>query len=347
MPSSYQMPAEWEKQQAIWLAWPHNREDWPGYFRPIPGVFAGIIAHIAASQQVNLLVKNQAAYDKVSATLTKKLGRDMKRVKLFIIPTNRVWLRDSGPIFVRDTTGEKIMLDFQFNAWAKYPDHKLDDAVPEQIGKHLPPPRIRPLHKGRRIVLEGGSIDVNGKGSILTTEECLLSKIQERNPDFKRGDYEEIFARYLGAPNVIWLDKGIAGDDTHGHVDDLARFIDPATVAIVVEHSKRDKNYALLKDNVKRLNRARDQDGKQLTVIELPMPKPVITERQRLPASYANFLITNNTVLVPTFEDKKNDALALEILAQHFRSRNVISIPSRDLVWGLGTLHCMSQQEPL
>jgi agmatine deiminase len=338
------MPAEWEKQHAVWLAWPHNKEDWPGKFAPIPWVYCEIVRLVTQAQRVRLVVRN--ARDEAQAReLLARAGANLDKVDFFIIPTDRIWLRDSGPIFVRDGSGRKHMLDWRFNAWAKYPNHKKDDKVPQHIAGHIPYPRIVSMHKGTRVVLEGGSIDVNGKGTLLTTEECLLSKVQCRNPRFTRGDYENVFEKYLGITNTIWLDKGIVGDDTHGHVDDLARFVNPTTVVVVSEKDKRDDNYGLLRENVKRLKAARDQNGKKLTVVELPMPKPLFFEGQRLPASYANFLITNAAVLVPTFNDLA-DRIVLNILAELFPRHEVVGIHCVDMVWGLGTIHCMSQQEP-
>jgi agmatine deiminase len=342
---AYRMPAEWEPHVATWLAWPHNKEDWPGKFPPIAWVYCDIIRYLTQSERVRLLVKN-AREEAHARDCCGRAGVDLKKLDIHIVPTDRVWLRDSGPIFVIDKNGGKVMLDWRFNAWAKYPNHKLDDKVPAQVEKLYRWKRVQPMHKGRRVVLEGGAIDVNGKGTLLTTEECLLSKVQERNPGFRRGDYEEVFETYLGINHIIWLGKGIVGDDTHGHVDDLARFTGPSTVVTVVESDKRDPNYNLLRDNLKRLKAARDQSGRQLTIAELPMPKPIFFEGQRLPASYANFLIANQLVIVPTFNDPA-DRVALGVLAGLFPKRTVVGIHSSDLVWGLGTLHCMSQQEPL
>ena len=338
------MPAEWEPQTATVLAWPHNREDWPGKFEPIPWVYAEIISLLTQHPRVRLLVRNESDMKKAKAAC-EKTGAILSKIDFYTIPTNRIWMRDSGPIFVKDAKGKKALLDWRFNAWAKYPNHKLDDKVPELINEHYKLERIQPMHKGKRVVLEGGSIDVNGKGLLLTTEECLLSTIQERNKGFTREDYEAVFEKYLGIGQVIWLGNGIAGDDTHGHVDDLARFTDATTVVTVVEKNKKDANYALLQDNLKRLKKIRDTKGKQLTVVELPMPKPVYFDGQLLPASYANFLIANNVVLVPTFNDAA-DRIALNILAELFPKREIIGIHCRDFVWGLGTIHCMSQQEP-
>lgn len=338
------MPAEWEPQAATWLAWPHNQKDWPGKFEPIPWAFAEIIRHITLHQRVRLLVKDKAA-KKAAASYCKRANIDISQVEFFEIPTNRGWMRDCGPIFVYKGKRKEI-LDWRFNAWAKYSNYQYDDLVPEKLNTRLGILRTQPMHKGKRVVLEGGSIDVNGKGTLITTEECLLSKIQCRNPGFTREDYETVFEKYLGISNTIWLGNGIVGDDTHGHVDDLARFVNPTTVVTVVEKNKRDENYALLQDNLKRLKKARDQNGKPLAVAELPMPRPLIFEGQRLPASYANFLICNGLVLVPTFNDPY-DRVALNTLATLMPKHEIIGIHAVDLVWGLGTIHCMSQQEPV
>lgn len=342
--SNYRMPAEWEKQAAIWLAWPHEKKDWPGKFEPIPLVYGEIIRSITRSQTVRLIVRN-AREQETARILLERVGASMKRVEFFQIPTNRVWMRDSGPIFVYDGK-KKIMLDWRFNAWAKYPNWQHDDKIPAAIGKARNVTRAQPMYNGKRVVLEGGAIDVNGAGVLLTTEECLLSKkIQVRNPGFTREDYEAMFLKYLGIEQVIWLGDGIVGDDTHGHVDDISRFVDVNTVMTVLETDRKDENHTRLQDNLKRLKKARNLKGKPFDIVELPMPKPLYFEDTRIPASYANFLICNDIVLVPTFNDA-NDRIALNILAQHFKKREIIGIHAVDLVWGFGTLHCMSQQEP-
>ena len=336
--SGIRMPAEWEKQEATWFSWPHNEEDWPGKFAPIPWVFTEIFRALLPHQKIKLLVKD-AATKKQATQYCKRAGLDLKKIEMHIIPTDRGWMRDCGPIFAYNGK-EKIQLDWGFSGWAKYKNHKLDDNVPALINKANGLSGAQPMHKGKRVVLEGGSIDVNGKGLLLTTEECLLdTKKQVRNRGFTRADYEDVFAKYLGISRVIWLGKGIVGDDTHGHVDDITRFVNENTVVTVVEPNKKDENHALLADNVKRLKKT------GLNIIELPMPKPVIFEGQRLPASYANFLIANGVVLVPTFNDV-NDRIALNMLAECFPTRDIAPINAVDLVWGLGTIHCMSQQEP-
>lgn len=336
--TNYLMPAEWEKHSGTLLAWPHNKADWPDKFAPIPWVYAEIIRYLTQVERVALIVRSEK--EKAQATdICERAGANISKIDFYIIPTNRIWMRDSGPIIVKDSKGKKSMLDWRFTAWAKYPNHKLDDKVPSALNEIWNLPRIEPMHKGKRVVLEGGSIDVNGKGILLTTEECLLADVQVRNPGFKREDYEEIFAKYLGIKKTVWLDKGIVGDDTHGHVDDITRFVNANTVITVSEKDKKDDNYALLKDNIKRLKAA------QLNIVELPMPRPVVFEGQRLPASYANFLIANDLVLVPTFNDP-SDRIALNIIAELFPKREIVGIHAVDLVWGLGTIHCMSQQIP-
>lgn len=336
------MPAEWEKQQAIWLAWPHNKEDWPGKFEAIKWVYVELIKYLTQGVRVRLLVEDAVERQKAVDILTIS-HIDLSQVDLIIAPTDRSWLRDSGPVFVYNGT-QRTLLDWRFNAWAKYNNWQSDDKVPEWVKKFLDLPSVQPEHKGRRVVLEGGSIEVNGKGTLITTEECLLSDIQCRNPGFSREDYEQIFVRYLGISHVIWLGNGIEGDDTHGHIDDLARFVNATTAVTVIETDKNERNYAPLHDNLKRLKAACDQDGKKLDIIELPMPKKNLFDGQILPASYANFLISNNTVLVPTFNDP-NDRIALDLLAGVFPKHNVVGIYCGDFILGLGTIHCASQQE--
>lgn len=340
----YRMPAEWENHAATWLSWPHQKEDWPCKFQPIPWVYAEIIRHIAAHEVVKLVIPSNEHKVKIRKILQSS-GVLLKNVQFFVARTNRSWIRDYGPIYITAEKGHKALLDFRFNAWAKYSNWKNDDAIPGLVSKKFKTPSMQPNWGGVRAVLEGGSIDVDGLGTMLTTEECLLSKIQERNPGFGRKDYEELFHRYLGINKVVWLNRGIAGDDTHGHVDDLARFVSPAKVLLAVEEDRKDENYEHLQENFQKLKNATDARGKKIEVIPLPMPAPVVFEGQRLPASYANFYIANGIVLVPTFNDPK-DRIALNIIAEHFPGRKVVGIHSVDLVWGLGTLHCLSQQEP-
>jgi agmatine deiminase len=338
------MPAEWEPHAATWIAWPHNRDDWPGKFPAVPWVYAEIVRHLHRSEPVHILVNDERAERRARAALDRA-GIDMARVRFFRFPTDRTWTRDYGPMFVMGSDGSPGVTDWMFNAWAKYPNWQRDNAVPLQAHLALGC-RYRQARVGERpVVLEGGSIDVNGQGLLLTTEECLLSDVQERNPGFTRQDYETVFAEYLGVKKVLWLGRGIAGDDTHGHVDDLARFVGPRTVVTVVEDSPADANHVALQENWERLRGMTDLDGRPLEVVALPMPEPVSFEGQRLPASYANFYIATDRVLVPTFNDP-NDRKALGALADLFPGRQVVGIHAVDLVWGLGTLHCLTQQQP-
>ena len=346
----YRMPAEWERHHATWIAWPHNRTDWPGKFESIPWVYAEIVRYLSRVEEVNVIVRRgeerAKAYD-----ILRRGHADLERVKFHEWLTDRVWTRDSGPIFVRrESDGDRVTLtDWRFNAWAKYPDWKNDNQLPDRIAKKLKmrsfTPRIAMQGKSHHVVLEGGSIDVNGQGLMLTTEECLLSTVQERNPGLSRKELEDIFLEYLGVEKVIWLDRGIVGDDTHGHVDDIARFVSADTVLAVVESSRADANYDLLQENLSRLRAATDQQGHKLHIVELPLPRPVIFQGQRLPASYANFYIANNLVLVPTFNDP-HDRVALNILVGLFPHREVVGIYCGDFIWGLGAIHCMTQQQP-
>jgi agmatine deiminase len=344
------MPAEWERHASTWIAWPHNEEDWPGKFEPIPWVYADIVRHLATAERVNIIV-DDARLEAEAKRFLKRANAPLANVAFHRWPTDRVWTRDSGPIFVKDTqTGERALLNWRFNAWAKYSNWKNDNELPALIARKLRLQEIAPTISSdgdelHRIVLEGGSIDVNGRGTMLTTEECLLSDVQARNPGVGREELEMIFAALLGVKKVIWLGDGIVGDDTHGHVDDLARFVSPNTVVTVTERDPADANYAALQDNCKRLRSATDQDGRRLRVVELPMPSPVVFEGRRLPASYANFYIANGLVLVPTFNDR-NDRIALNTLAELIPDRKVSGIHCGDFIWGFGALHCMTQQEP-
>jgi agmatine deiminase len=345
----YRMPGEWERHEATWLAWPHNPEDWPGKFQTIPWVYAEIVRLLSAREQVHILV-NDAKAEQRAQSILKRAGATLDRVSFHKWPTNRVWTRDSGPIFVRNSDGQLGVTNWQFNAWAKYSDWQLDDQVPGRVAALLELPEWQPaveLSDGsiHRLVLEGGSIDGNGSGTMLTTEECLLSEVQQRNPGVSRERLEHSFHEYLGIDQVIWLGRGVAGDDTHGHIDDISRFVGPSTIVTAIEPDARDANYEPLAENLARLKAARTLDGKQFTLVELPLPRPVVFRGQRLPASYANFYIANGLVLVPTFQDV-NDRVALNILAGVFPDREVIGIHSVDMVWGLGTLHCMTQQQP-
>jgi agmatine deiminase len=340
----YRMPAEWEPHTATWLSWPHERSDWPGKFSPIPWIYGEIVRHLSRFERVRILVPDDEVREKASRIL-RKCHADLQAVDFYVVRTNRSWARDFCPIFIKRKDGSRLLLNWRFNGWAKYADSDLDDAVPEQLAPVLDLPLITPVCEGARVVLEGGSIDVNGAGTVLTTEECLLSDVQARNPQLSREEVEKVLCDFLGVTNVLWLRNGITGDDTHGHVDDLARFVDPSTVVIASEVNKDDLNFEPLKENLALLREMRDQDGEPLRVATLPMPEPVHFAGQRLPASYANFYIANRTVLVPTFNDP-NDRIALNTLAELFPEHRTVGIAATDLVLGLGTLHCMTQQEP-
>jgi agmatine deiminase len=340
----FRMPAEWAPHEGTFLGWPHELTDWPGKFAPIPWAFAEIVRHLARVERVYLLVEDRVAESRVRLILEKSHA-NLENVKFMRVPTDRGWMRDSGPICVANKSGQAAFNHFVFNGWAKYPNHKRDAQAVTRVNKTLRRKIFLPIHNGGRVILEGGSIDVNGLGTLLTTEECLQNKIQERNPGFAKNDYEGVFRDYLGVTNVIWLKNGIAGDDTHGHVDDLSRFVDPTTVVTIVEENKSDANYSALQENFTLLKSAKDQGGKPLRVETLPMPAPIFFDNQRLPASYANFYIANKVVLVPVFSDP-NDRIALNTLAKLFPGREIVPIYCRDLVLGLGTIHCMTQQLP-
>lgn len=338
------MPAEWAPHEATWLAWPHEKRDWPGKFAPIPWVYGEIVKHLHTGEFVHILV-NDRAHEKQANSVLTKVGVDVARIRFFHIKTDRVWTRDSGPVFLTKGASGLAMIDWKFNAWAKYDNWKQDDQVPARINKHLKLQSWQPACKGKRVVLEGGSIDTNGDGLLLTTEECLLSDVQARNLDLSKIEIEQVLCDYLGLRKILWLGNGIVGDDTHGHVDDLARFVGPRTVVTAFERNRDDPNYAPLADNYRRLGEMTDMSGRRLDIVELPMPAPLMFRGQRLPASYANFYIANEKVLCPTFNDP-NDRLVLGILTDLFPTRTVVGIHAVDLVWGFGTLHCMTQQQP-
>jgi agmatine deiminase len=343
----YRMPAEWERHAATWLGWPHNTTDWPGKFGPIPWVYGEIVRHLVPGETVRILV-NSRPRESAARRLLQRVGVDLEAVQFLRFPTNRGWTRDSGPIFVHREEPEPglAIVRFHFNAWAKYPDWKKDARLPELAARRFHLPLFDIKREGRRVVLEGGSIDVNGRGTVITTEECLLHPlVQVRNPGFTRVDIETVLCETLGVTNVLWLGRGIAGDDTHGHVDDLCRFVGAHRVVLCRERNPGDANYAALEENRERLEDMRAEDGSSLEVIDLPMPAPVTFDGRRLPASYANFYIANDAVLVPTFNDPE-DRNALGILAEVFPDHPVVGIHAVDLVWGLGTLHCLTQQEP-
>ncbi len=349
----YRMPAEWAPHTATWIAWPHNAEDWPGRFQPIQWVYADIVRHLSRVEQVHILVNDLAAERRARSVL-ERVHVHMAAVHFHAWPTDRIWLRDSGPIFVRRSGNSGIdsiaVTNWKFNAWAKYDNWQLDDKLPAKVAADLKMPAFTPVvklanGKEHRLVLEGGSIDTNGAGVLLTTEECLLSEVQQRNPGITRDQLERAFSEYLGVNQVVWLNRGCAGDDTHGHVDDIARFVDENKIVTAVESNVHDENHLPLAENLDRLRSARNLDGKPFDIVELPMPAPVVFEGQRLPASYANFYIANGLVLVPTFNDH-NDRHALNLLAEHFPAHKIAGIHCGDFIWGLGALHCMTQQQP-
>jgi agmatine deiminase len=342
--SNFKLPAEWAEHEATWIAWPYNNSDWPGKFSTIPFIYAEIVKYISRGEKVRILIQSKEHKVKAEKVL-KNSNVDLFNIEFFIKKTNRGWLRDSGPMFVKDGD-ENAAVDFKFNGWAKYDDYKLDDKIPSFISNKFNLNRVVTEHNGNQVVLEGGAIDYNGKGTFITTEECLLDeKIQTRNPGFTKQDYFKVFKKYFGTTNVIWLEKGIVGDDTHGHVDDICRFVNEDTVVLVEEKNSSDLNYNLLNENRELLQNIYLPNGSKLNVISLPMPSPVIFKGQRLPASYANFYISNYAVLVPTFNDPK-DRIALGILSDIFTDRKVIGIHSTDLVWGLGTIHCLTKEQP-
>ena len=335
----FRMPAEWEPQAAVWLSWPHNLATWPAHFRMIPAKFAEIVARISRYEEVRINVADplqQRAW-----ALIAKAKAVLSRVTLYDHPTNDAWCRDHGPIFVKnDQTGEVAVTDWDYNAWGgKYPPFDLDNTIPPKIAEALGMRRFE-----KTMIMEGGSLDVNGAGLLLTTESCLLNK--NRNPKMSKAAIERALRDYLGVHTIYWLGEGIVGDDTDGHVDDTTRFFSADGIVTVVESNKRDKNYPILRDNLERLQAFRTPAGKPFNIVTLPMPKPAFCEGQQLPASYANFLVINGAVLMPTFQQPKRDAEAAEVLAACFPGREIIPIDCLELVWGLGTLHCISQQQP-
>jgi agmatine deiminase len=344
--TNFRLPAEFEYHDATWIGWPNNKQDWPGKFQPIPWVYGEIVRYISRSEKVRIIVQS-IEHQKGAERVLKTVDADISKVEFFKLETDRNWLRDAGPQFVKNGINETVLINFKFNAWAKYDNYKLDAKIPGMISKKLKLDLIKAEHQNKEVVLEGGSIDYNGFGTIITTEECLMdNEIQVRNKNFSKKDYENVFNKYLGATNVIWLNKGIAGDDTHGHVDDITRFVNPNTVVTVMESHPNDPNYIPLMVNREILEGAKLEDGSNLEIVELPLPSPVIFKGERLPASYANFYISNYAVLVPTFNDPK-DRIAIGILSELFNDRPVIGIHAVDLVWGLGTLHCLTHEQVL
>lgn len=338
------MPAEWEPHDATWIAWPHHEPDWPGKLGAIPWVYAEIVRVLHTRERVEILCRGETIRGAAAAVLTAH-GVSPEGYRLHIVPTNRVWLRDSAPTCVWGDDGSVKLMNWRFNAWAKYENYRLDEKVGAAIGQITGLPRVEALRSdnGEPLVLEGGGIEVDGGGRVLVTEECLLSDIQVRNASMTRQSYEAVFATYLGATETIWLGEGCAGDDTHGHIDDVARFAAPGVVLLAFEANGSDPNHGPSVDNLRRLESA--SPDRPLRIVKLPYPRPVMMDGQRLPASYANFYIANGAVLVPTFNDPA-DRIALDIIAGEFPEREIIGIHSVDLVWGLGTIHCLTQQQP-
>ena len=352
----FRMPAEWSTHAATWIAWPQNRADWPGKFQPIPWVYCEIVRHLSRVEDVHILV-NDLSIEQRATGMLRRQGANLARLHFHHWRTDRVWLRDSGPIFVKaqnspsnPENAEVAVTDWRFNGWAKYPNHLNDNRVPQQVAELYAMRSFQPeanLADGtrHRLVLEGGSVDTDGEGTLLATEECLLSDVQQRNPGVTRAQLEQAFHDFLGIEQVLWLNRGCAGDDTHGHIDDITRFVSHNTILTAVEPNTADENHLPLAENLQRLHEARNADGQPFDIHPLPMPAPVVFAGQRLPASYANFYIANSLVLVPTFNDS-NDRIALNTIAECFPSRTVTGIHAIDLIWGLGALHCLTQQEP-
>jgi len=337
-------PAEWERHAATWIAWPHHEPDWPGKLAPIPWVYAEIARVLARHERVEILCHSPSVRDDARKTLTAH-GVDKKAFRLHLVKSDRVWLRDSSPTWVSHD-GKAELVNWKFNAWAKYKNYSRDEKIGQAIEKICKVYRELPLRpdKSTRVVLEGGAIDTDGQGTMLTTEECLLSKVQARNPGMSRENYEHVFREWLGIRETIWLGEGCVGDDTHGHVDDIARFVAPGVIVLAYEDDPSDENHRRCADNLRRLQLAGGDRG-ALKIVKLPFPRPVVMKGQRLPASYANFYIANGVVIVPTFNDR-NDRVALNTLATLMPDREVVGIHAVDLVWGLGTLHCLTQQQP-
>lgn len=335
----YRMPAEWEPQEAVWLSWPHNYGSWPGRFRPVPYNFARIVAAISRFEPVRINASKKLHAR--AARLCERAGADLSRVTFYDHPTNDAWCRDHGPIFVKNpASGAVALTDWAYNAWGdKYPPYDLDNEIPPSIGRVTGLPRFV-----NDMVLEGGSIDVNGVGGLLTSEQCLLNP--NRNPHLTKEQIEQNLRDYLGVTDFYWLGEGIVGDDTDGHIDDMTRFFKPDGFITCVEPNKKEKNHEILAANLALLKKFRTPAGKKFDIVELPMPRPFGFDRQRVPASYANFLIVNGGVLVPTFRQPGPDARAVAIIAECFPSREVVGVDCYHLIWGLGTLHCISQQQP-
>jgi agmatine deiminase len=358
----YSFPAEWEKHEATWLGWPHNASDWPGKFETVPWVYGEMVRKISAGENIRLIVRHKAD-ENFARRVFKHVGVDLRKIKFVAHPTNRGWTRDTGPIFVKKAESgkrkaETAIVHFHFNGWAKYDNWRKDTKVPETaanlLGKKLfhaecvvPASTKNSKSKAKNFVIEGGGIELNGRGTLISTEECYLDpKIQVRNPGLGRKEIETTLKNYLGVKNIFWLAKGPKGDDTHGHIDDICRFVNEKTLVLVREKNPRDENYKPLAENWERIKDLRLEDGGKPEIVELPMPSPLYFDGVRLPASYANFYICNAAVIVPTFNDS-NDRVALGILGELFRDRPVVGFHAVDLVWGFGSLHCLTQQQPV
>jgi len=360
----FSMPAEWEPHEATWLGWPHNATDWPGKFAAIPWVYGEMVRKISAGEIIRLLVRHQAE-EKLARRVLQRTGCNLKKIQFVVHPTNRGWTRDSGPIFVKrpsprslshqmgeggrrsgEGKSETAIVHFHFNGWAKYHNWRKDTKVPETAARELRKKLFHAECRGRPFVIEGGGIELNGRGTLLSTEQCYLDpKVQVRNPGLGKTEIETTLKNYLGVKNIFWLAKGPVGDDTHGHIDDICRFVNPKTLVLVREKNSRDVNYRPLAENWERIRDLRLEDGARPEVVALPMPAPLYFDGVRLPASYANFYIANAAVIVPTFNDP-NDRVALGILGELFKDRPVVGIHAVDLVWGFGSLHCLTQQQP-
>jgi agmatine deiminase len=358
----YHFPAEWEKHEATWLGWPHNASDWPGKFEVIPWVYGEMVRKISADEKINLVVRHKKD-EAFARRVFKHVGVDLRKIRFVTHPTNRGWTRDTGPIFVKrkvrssgfsrprnrlkaELQTDTAIVHFHFNGWAKYDNWRKDTKVPQTAAKLLGKKLFHAEHDGKPFVIEGGGIELNGCGTLISTEECYLDpKIQVRNPGLGKKEIESVLKNYLGVTNVLWLRKGPKGDDTHGHIDDICRFVNRKTLVLVREKNPKDENYQPLAENWERIKSFRLEDGSKPEVVELPMPSPLYFDGVRLPASYANFYICNAAVIVPTFNDP-NDRVALGILGELFRDRPVVGIHAVDLVWGFGSLHCLTQQQP-
>ena len=336
----YQFPAEWAKHRATWLSYPHEDSySWPGTLSRIFPYYHQFIHEIAKGERVCINVRDEVLKTRVLQDL-KSSGADMTRIDLLIHPTNDAWCRDHGPAFLLNHSAPepKVIVSWKYNAWGeKYP-HDLDEMIPGRIAMYLDLPVFYP-----GIVMEGGAVEFNGAGTLLTTKACLLH--ENRNPDLDQDQIEEYLRKYYGIDHILWLGDGIDGDDTNGHIDDMTRFFREDGVVTVVETNRQDPNYKTLLRNLNELKKMRLINGKQMEIAEIPMPKPVVYEGQRLPASYANFYICNQSVIVPTYRCKEDDQ-AMVVLQQCFRDRTIIGIDSTEIIWGLGSFHCLSQQEP-